>query len=210
MIPRGKCTRDDAQGRAALILGTAGTARRMARIAVRQYRKDISMPPRPHVVSALIAVAVSAFATSSSAQAPAFSIGATETCLVRTYDSVGCIGISAELCIASVDAESTTDQAACFAQEYGYWNERLDAVYADLLSAAGVTDGVLPDDSQTLRQVPALRTLQEEWVAYRDAFCAFEQSTWGGITGSPVALQQCLMTLTAVQVILLEAGMEIH
>jgi uncharacterized protein YecT (DUF1311 family) len=149
-------------------------------------------------------------ATPAFAQTPDFSPAATQSCLLRTYDSVGCIGVSAEVCIAAQPGASEAVQMACFDAERAYWDDRLEEAHANILAAAGVSDDMLQDETEVLRQVPAIRAMQERWVAYRDAFCAFEESVWAGAAGADAAVRQCLMTLTALQVLLLESGMEIH
>lgn len=52
--------------------------------------------------------------------------------------------------------------------------------------------------------VDLLRQMQRDWIAYRDAACAWDYVQWGGGSGAGPAEAECLMRLTASQVLFLE------
>lgn len=161
-------------------------------------------------MSARALIAVLALAAPAAAQEPAFSPAATEACLLRAHDSVACIGVSAQLCIATPEGYSNVGRSACYRQELAYWDARLAATNTELLEGARVSDATLPEESTLPRQGPSIRALHQSFLSYRDAFCTFEYSTWGGGSGAHSAVEQCRMTLTGMQVLLLERGFEVH
>lgn len=152
-------------------------------------------------------LAVLALAWPAEAQEISFSVQSTEVCLegAEGVQRFECIGASASLCMDTSDGSTTVGMGYCLGQELGYWDNRLNAAYADLgdleraifaemtASAAGIPDGA-----------KALRDMQRAWMGYRDAACIYEYSTWGGGTGGGPANAACLMDLTARQTMMLE------
>lgn len=152
-----------------------------------------------------------ALAVPASAQEIPFSLEATEACLeeavgVERYE---CIGASAGGCMETVAGGSTVGMGYCLGRELGFWDERLNAAYADLRR---IERSVQEEIAATGTRVPdsavALREMQRAWMGYRDAACIYEYSTWGGGTGGGPANAACLMDLTARQSLMLEDRLE--
>jgi uncharacterized protein YecT (DUF1311 family) len=72
----------------------------------------------------------------------------------------------------------------------------VDAVMEQALmfarSAAEELDGITGREVS----VPALEASQAAWLAYRDAECEFVGSTWGGGSGTGIAISSCRIELT--------------
>ena len=155
-----------------------------------------------HVLTAVLL----ALGTAAPAQELVFSPNATEACLSRGGGSE-CIGQSADACVnATEGGYSTVGMGACLDQEWQYWDARLNAACSTVMEEAGKADAELEEfGSAAPRQAPALRDMQRAWIAFRDAKCAYEASTWGGGTGAGPAAIQCMMVTTGVQALYLEA-----
>nr|WP_281390454.1 lysozyme inhibitor LprI family protein [Paracoccus amoyensis] len=88
----------------------------------------------------------------------------------------------------------------CLGQEYDIWDAKLNEAYQSLLSDAEATDKEMAElGSAAEKQVPHLRDMQRNWIAFRDAACGYERSRWGGGTGGGPAATECMMRLTAQQ-----------
>ena len=156
-----------------------------------------------------VLIAVSLVAAPAAAQDLPFSIAATEACLAATPGDAGCIGASATACIETPDGGSTVGMGSCLIREYEYWEARLAAVEPALIEQAREMDVYLDEiDSVAGRQTPALAKMQTAWRAYRDAYCDYEASRWGGGTGIGPAMAGCLMQLTGVQALMRESVAE--
>ena len=150
---------------------------------------------------------VLAMAPPAMASEISYSSQGTEACLegadgVQRY---ACIAVSANACMATTDGGTTVGMGYCLGRELGFWDDRLNAVYAELrrierangedMKAIGAT---VPDSAK------ALRDMQRAWMGYRDAACIYEYSTWGGGSGGGPANAACLMNLTARKSLMLE------
>lgn len=100
---------------------------------------------------------------------------------------LACVGRVTESCLSSPDNFSTAEHRACIANEHSVWDGKLNASYANLMSA-------IPDAENR----NAVRTMQRNWIAFRDSVCALDYDRTSGnmflVTGD-----DCAMTLTAQQ-----------
>lgn len=107
-----------------------------------------------------------------------------------------CIGAAANLCMIETPGGSSTPvMGGCLDLERGWWDARLNDVYARLLDQHAGAPATLEN----------LRAMQRTWITYRDARCDYEFAQWDGGTGGGPALLACLMTSTAEQTLVLES-----
>lgn len=115
-------------------------------------------------------------------------------------DRLGCVGVAASLCQYEGGGSSTAGVAMCLNAEAEVWDKRLNKAYSDLIAKVASSDeelkGLL---ASFIEGEPLLRQMQRNWIAFRDAACEFERSTWGGGTGAGPASTACVMQLTAEQ-----------
>lgn len=137
-----------------------------------------------------------------------FTPEATEACLAGAtgYARLDCAGGSASTCInATSDAYTTVGMSMCLRRELDYWDARLNAAYTTVMQAAEGIDAEMKElGSAAPPQAPALLAMERAWIAYRDAACDYEVTTWGGGTGGGPASVECAMRLTAAQALALE------
>lgn len=138
----------------------------------------------------------------------AFSPKLTEACLGALGDGVDpqiCVGKSAGVCMLAPNGDTTFGMVECLVQEADYWDARLNAAYTEVMAGAKAADDEAASYGMAFDpQADALRDMQRAWIAYRDAACLYERSTWGGGTGGGPAAASCLMSLTAAQALRLE------
>ena len=152
-------------------------------------------------------VLLGAAAGAAGAQDISFTTAPTQVCLAEAEGAArfDCIGAAAEYCMSKPSGGSTVGMGFCLGRELGYWDDRLNAVYAELWR---VERSVMEDAERTELRVPdtvlALREMQRAWIRFRDASCAYEFSIWGGGTGGGPANTACLLELTARQALQLE------
>ena len=117
-----------------------------------------------------------------------------------------CIGIAAHECMIKNEIlGATAGVTACYKIEFEYWDARLNAAYSNLMKQSKEADEELQGSSFDVRkQALALRDMQRNWIAFRDAKCDFEISKWGGGTGGFSAHAECQMQETAMQALHLE------
>ena len=116
-----------------------------------------------------------------------------------------CVGRWTEACMATPDGERTVGMGVCLDREWQYWDEHLNVADAVLMELeAGAAAGLEDGGSAAASPAAALRDMQRAWIAWRDAACVYEASTWGGGTGAGPAAIGCMMTLTGRQALALE------
>jgi uncharacterized protein YecT (DUF1311 family) len=156
-------------------------------------------------------VSVLAFATA--AQEVPFSIEATEACLAGASDRAGreaCVGASAEACMDTPDGSTTVGMGFCLGAERDWWGVRLNGAYQSLLAIEDAAAAELKElGSAAPSPAAALRAMERAWIAWRDAACEYEVSTWGGGTGGGPAGADCMMRLTARQALALEDRLKV-
>ena len=137
-----------------------------------------------------------------------FSPEPTESCLAAAADPVGqeaCVGTAAMACIDGPNGSSNAGMGFCLGAEHAFWDARLNAAYAALLALEEANTSELKElGSAAPSTAEALRAMERAWIAYRDAACAYEVSTWGGGSGGGPAGAQCMMALTGRQALALE------
>jgi len=101
--------------------------------------------------------------------------------------------------------DTTIGMIECLQDELSYWDKRLNAAYAQRVSAAKQEDAEMNKIrslASTLED--SLRKMQRAWISYRDATCLYEQAQWQGGTGGGPATAACHMHETARQTLRLE------
>ena len=71
-----------------------------------------------------------------------------------------------------------------------------DATVASALDFAMQAAQELDEVTQRKSSVPALMAGQNGWLAYRDQHCEFVGTTYGGGSGTGIAIQSCRVALT--------------
>lgn len=163
--------------------------------------------------TAMIVMVAGALAPPLQAQ-PEFTPEATAACTTAAYAvSPGlsdyrvleCVGRAAQACMMTPGGDTTIGMIDCLDGERGYWDARLNAAYAERLTAAGDQDRELRDRGSAAASIEdRLRDMQRTWIAFRDAACLYEQSQWMGGTGGGPATMACHMQETARQALKLE------
>jgi uncharacterized protein YecT (DUF1311 family) len=137
-----------------------------------------------------------------------FTPEATEACVAAAGDLAereACVGRSADRCIETPDGGTTVGMGFCLDREWKYWDGHLNTAYGTLMQLETGAEQELKDlGSAAPSPAAALREMQRAWIAWRDAACAYEASTWGGGTGAGPAATQCMMQLTGLQALALE------
>lgn len=120
-----------------------------------------------------------------------------------------CVGRSANACMeATPGGDTTLGMTACLEAERLWWDARLNRAYGVRMKAAREADAEPPLRGPPSGQAAALRTMQRAWIAWRDAACAYERSTWQGGSGALPATTACHMHETARQTLVLEGRWE--
>ena len=147
-------------------------------------------------------------ASPAAAQDIPFSMQATDACLAEAADLAGrqaCVGRSAEACMETPDGQTTVGMGFCLDREWQYWDEHLNVAYAVLMELEAGTEAELQGlGSAAASPAAALRDMQRAWIAWRDAACIYEASTWGGGSGAGPAAAECRLGITGTQALGLE------
>lgn len=150
---------------------------------------------------ALLAAPVAAQDLSYSDQATQLCLDTAQTAQAR----VACIGKSSSACMEGPGGSSTVGMGGCLDRELSFWDKLLNANYQSTMAQARKADAEAEEyQSDLASQAEALREMQRAWVAYRDAACTYERTTWGGGTGGGPATLACLMDLTGRQALKLQ------
>lgn len=145
------------------------------------------------------------------AAGPVFTPEATEDCLASASGPgarEACIGLSAAACYSPEGVYSNAAIGICLGAEAKYWERRLNAAYRALLAVEMAAGQDRTGAAQAPDAVSALTGMQRAWIAYRDAACWYEYATWGGGSGGGPANSGCLMQVTGLQALALEARLE--
>lgn len=85
----------------------------------------------------------------------------------------------------------------CFVNAEKDTNTTLKTVFGKVLVAAKELDDVTAPRRDV---VPALVTGQYVWEQYRDKHCEFVGTTWGGGSGTGIAVTKCRINLTRARI----------
>lgn len=96
-----------------------------------------------------------------------------------------CLGFVQDPCMDSEEGQSTAGSVACVAREQSYWDRLLNQSY-----------GRLRENGDDLAN-RTLRDLQRQWLAWREARCAFEAAQYDGGTYGNVVANLCFTSETA-------------
>ena len=124
-----------------------------------------------------------------------------EQCLQSAYERGArpevCIGFVYNPCAETVEGQTTVGMIGCVDREHGFWDRLLNQSYRRL--------GNTRDEGEE----EALRDLQRQWLAWRDARCDWEASLYEGGTLARVVANQYFTEETARRAIdLTEAILE--
>lgn len=132
-----------------------------------------------------------------------------ETCLMQTEASglqSDCIGQGAAACVAGDAGSSTVGYGMCMSAEWQDWDDRLNEVYAIVLQQQREFGVHLQDVNPAFPNPDeVMRDMQRAWIKYRDLACDWERLQWSGGTGAGPAAAQCMLELTAQQMLFLNA-----
>jgi uncharacterized protein YecT (DUF1311 family) len=124
----------------------------------------------------------------------------------ETPDHAACIGAASGPCMESPGGYSTVAMSYCLGEELEVWDRKLNDSYRRVLASAKDADAEMAElGSAAEKQEPLLKQMQRDWIAFRDAACAYERSRWGGGTGGGPASVDCSLQLTAQQYLRLRA-----
>ena len=114
---------------------------------------------------------------------------AMEQCLQSAFErgvrEEECIGFVQDPCQETPDGQSTAGSVGCIAREHAFWDRLLNQSYARLREAGSAEQNV------------ALRDLQRQWLAWREARCAYEAQLYEGGTYGNVVANHCFTQETA-------------
>jgi len=158
---------------------------------------------RGFVISFASSLAVFCMVPLASAQEFAINAGIAKSCLetMPFENRQACIGNAAVACIKEHEGgESTVGMSACFGGELDWWDAKLNMAYATLVKRERTDDAEMRSlQSSAPEKAPVLKTMQRQWISYRDSLCEYEAVQWGGGTGGGPAFLSCMMTETARQ-----------
>jgi uncharacterized protein YecT (DUF1311 family) len=101
-------------------------------------------------------------------------------------------------------ASSQVEIADCMAET----EARVDAAVETALSFASASATDLDEVTEREVALPALEAAQAAWVAYRDAQCEFVGATFGGGSGTGIAIRGCRIELGRARVTELLANVQ--
>jgi uncharacterized protein YecT (DUF1311 family) len=96
-----------------------------------------------------------------------------------------CLGFVQDPCMETDEGQSTAGSVACAAREHAFWDKLLNQSYQNLRDS-------LDDAGKS-----SLRDVQRQWLAWRQARCAFEAQQYEGGTFANVAANTCFTSETA-------------
>ncbi|WP_027245092.1 lysozyme inhibitor LprI family protein [Leisingera daeponensis] len=95
--------------------------------------------------------------------------------------------VSADPALECGNAGSQVEIGECVAKD----EERVEAALATALSFALTSAEDLDEATGRSDAVPALESGQKAWEAYREEHCAFVGATYGGGSGTGIAIRSC-------------------
>ena len=114
----------------------------------------------------------------------AASVLFSQTALAETPNPIDCS-----------EASTTVEMNYCAEIAYEKADEKLNAIYQEVLAGIKTSDGDPPYDAESWER--ELRGAQRSWIAFRDAECkGLIPMEWSGGTGTTVAVLGCMTELT--------------
>jgi uncharacterized protein YecT (DUF1311 family) len=93
------------------------------------------------------------------------------------------------------EAVTTVEMNYCAERDYERADEKLNAIYQEVVAGIRDSDGQPPYDPKSWES--ELRSTQLSWIAFRDAQCkGLVPMEWGGGTGTTAAVLICMTELT--------------
>ncbi|UWQ98379.1 DUF1311 domain-containing protein [Rhodobacteraceae bacterium S2214] len=159
-------------------------------------------------IALVLAVAVSPASAQGSFEAYDPSI--LQVCLENNEmgggDPSTCIGLGAAICIEGEAGSSNVSYGMCMSAEWQDWDDRLNEAYAIVLQQQREFGVHLRDVNPAFPNPDeVMRDMQRAWIKYRDLACDWERIQWAGGTGAGPAAAQCMLELTARQMLFLNA-----
>jgi uncharacterized protein YecT (DUF1311 family) len=110
-----------------------------------------------------------------------------------------CIGVVADACMDTDDAQGTLGTMVCYGRESEVWDARLNASYREQTAT-----NLKKSEDETV--VKHLRKVQKAWISWRDATCEVLYSDGIPLYGSDAKIDgvYCNMVLTARQALWME------
>ncbi|MDN3711905.1 lysozyme inhibitor LprI family protein [Paracoccus cavernae] len=162
-------------------------------------------------VAAALLVALAAPAGALRAQdAPQYDGALLTACLAGKTGAEArsaCIGAASDACMALPAGQTTAGMVQCLGAERDDWDRRLNSTYATLMAEQKAADDELAALGSAVKPERAqwLKEMQRNWIGYRDAACRFDAAQWSGGTGAGPSSTNCMLVLTARQVLFLES-----
>lgn len=91
----------------------------------------------------------------------------------------------------SINASSQVEIGGCVAEAEKAVDQAIEVAYGFAMASARELDAV----TDRAVAVPALEAGQAAWSAYRDAHCEFVGTTFGGGSGTGIAIRSCRVEL---------------
>jgi uncharacterized protein YecT (DUF1311 family) len=123
-----------------------------------------------------------------------------------SYAPESCIGIVSTPCMQTEEGMSTSGMMTCLGRELDVWDARLNSAYKEALKP-DPDSGLEAKSAEAVQQ--NLRTVQRNWIPWRDATCDVLHVDGIPIFGSQSKVDgvDCLLQLTARQALWLEGKM---
>jgi uncharacterized protein YecT (DUF1311 family) len=97
------------------------------------------------------------------------------------------------------EAVTTVEMNYCAERDYERADEKLNAIYQEVVAGIRDSDGQPPYDPKSWES--ELRSTQLSWIAFRDAECkGLVPMEWGGGTGTTAAVLICMTELTKARI----------
>jgi len=143
-----------------------------------------------------------AIALASSAAPAQEGTARLDACLAAAADraaALDCRHIVHDACLAASGSATTIAMAECLHAETQAWDDRLNALWPQVLAQARARDAA--DRGGGGAHEDALRAAQRAWIGFRDAECAWEYQRWSAGTLRVLFAGSCRLEMTAARVI---------
>jgi uncharacterized protein YecT (DUF1311 family) len=101
--------------------------------------------------------------------------------------------------IDCAETATTVEMNYCAERDYERVDEKLNAIYQEVVAGLRTSDGRPPYDPKNWES--ELRNAQRSWIAFRDAECkGLVPMEWGGGTATAAAVLICMTELTKARI----------